>query len=197
MFRRINVFVYIIDTAGIHGDMATKEVLKLTILHFASSVGDKTIINYLLDRKADVNRMSAENRYTPLHYATMKNFPDSIKLLYQAGGNVHVNAREEAATGGEEPLLITAAKYNSRDAAKFLLPIIAGVNPDYQDNDGLTALHYAVEFANLQLTDILVSKGAPVDCQDNWKQTLLHRVFQTDNTYVLKKKITVVSFHKN
>jgi len=134
--------------------------------------------------------MSAENRYTPLHYATMKNFPNGLKFLYQAGGNVHVNAREEAATG-EEPLLITVVKYNSCDAAKFLLSIITGLNPDYQDNDGLTALHYAVEFANLQVTDMLVSKGAPVDGQDNWKQTPLHCAFQTDNTSVLQEILRV------
>jgi hypothetical protein len=85
--------------------------------------------------------MSAENRYTPLHYATMKYFPDGIKLLYQAGGNIHVNAREEAGTGGEEPLLITAVKCNSCDAAELSLSIIVGVNSNYQDNDGLTALH--------------------------------------------------------
>jgi ankyrin repeat protein len=84
-------------------------------------------------------------------------------MLYQAGGNMHVNAREEAGTGGGKPLLITAVKYHSCDTAKFLLSIQAGVNPDYQDNDGLTALHDAVEFANLQLIDILVSKGALVE----------------------------------
>jgi len=88
-------------------------------------------------------------------------------------------------------LLITDVKYESCDAAKFLLSIIAGVNPDYQDIDGLTALHYAVEFANLQLTDILVSKGAPVDCQYNWKQTPLHCAFQTNNTSVLQEILRV------
>lgn len=183
--------MYIINTAGTHVDMTTLDAFKLTPLHLAPSVGDETIINYLLDRKAYVNRMSAENLYTPLHYAVMKNFPEGIKLLYEAGGNAHVNAREEAGTGGEEPLLITAVTYNSFDAATFLLSIIAALNRDYQDNDGLTALHYAVEFANLQLTDIIVSKGAPVDCQDNWKQIPLHRAFQTDNTSVLQEILRV------
>jgi len=182
--------MYIIDTAGMHVNM-TLDAFKLTLLHLASSVGDENMINYLLDRKADVNRMSAKNRYTPLPYATMKKFPNGLKLLYQSGGNVHVNAREEAATGGEEPLLITAVKYSSCDAAKFLLTIITGVNPNYQDNDGLTALHYAVEFASLLVTDILVSKGALVDCQDDWKQTPLHCVFQTDNTSVLQEILQV------
>jgi ankyrin repeat protein len=91
--------------------------------------------------------MSAENLYTLLHYATMKNFPGDIKFLYQAGGNAHVNSRAEA--GGAEPLLITTVKYNSCDAAKALLSIKADVNPDYQDNDEFTALRYAVEFDNL------------------------------------------------
>ena len=81
IFRRINVVMYIIDTAGIHVDMTTLDTFKLTPLHLASSLGDETIINYILDRKADVNTMSAENRYTPLHYATMKNFPDDIIII--------------------------------------------------------------------------------------------------------------------
>jgi ankyrin repeat protein len=132
VFRRIIVIVYIIGTAGTHVDMTTLDAFKLTPLHLASSVGDETIINYLLDRKTDPNRMSADNPYTTMHYATMKFFPEGIKLLYQAGGNVHVNAREEAGTGGGEPLLITAVKYNSCDAGKFLLSIKADVNPDYQ-----------------------------------------------------------------
>ena len=191
VFRRINVIIYIIDTAGTHVDMTTLEAFKLTLLHLASSEADETIINYLLDRRADVNRMSAENRYTPMHYATIKNFPDCMKLLYQAGGNVNVNAREEAATGRGEHLLITVVKYNSCDAAKFLLSTKSGLNPDYQDNDGLTALHYDVEYANLQLTDILVSKGALVYCQDNWKQTPLHCAVQTENTFVFQEILRV------
>jgi ankyrin repeat protein len=111
--------MHIIDAVGIHVDITTLGAFKLITHHFASSVGDETIINYPLDRKANVNRMSAENSYTLLHYATMKNFPGGVKLLYQAGGNVHVNSRAEAGEG--EPLLITAVKYNSCDAAKAFI----------------------------------------------------------------------------
>ena len=87
------------DTAGMHVDMTTLDAFKLTPLHLASNVGDEIVISYLLDRRAGINIMSAENGYTPLHYATMKNFPDGIKLLYQAGGDAHVSAREEAGAG--------------------------------------------------------------------------------------------------
>jgi ankyrin repeat protein len=74
MFRRINVIIYIIDTAGMHVDMTTLDAFKLTPLYLASSVGDEIIISYLLDRRADVNIISTENSYTPLHYATIKIF---------------------------------------------------------------------------------------------------------------------------
>ena len=83
-----------------HVDMTTLKTFKLTPIHLASSVGDEIISNYLLNGRADVNIMSAENFYTPLHYATTKKFPDGIKLLYQAGGNVLINARELAGTRG-------------------------------------------------------------------------------------------------
>jgi ankyrin repeat protein len=79
MFRIINVIRYIIDCAGTHVDTTKLDSFKHTPLHRASSLSDETIINYLLGRKADVNGLSAENRYTPLHYATMKNFPGCIK----------------------------------------------------------------------------------------------------------------------
>jgi hypothetical protein len=80
--------MYIINTAGTHVDMTTLDAFKLTPIRLASSVVYETIINYLLDRKAEVNG-SAEYRYTPLHYVTMKYFPDGIILLYQAGGKAH------------------------------------------------------------------------------------------------------------
>jgi ankyrin repeat protein len=80
-------------------------------------------------------------------------------------------------------------KYNSCDAAKVLLSIKAGVNPDSQDNqDGFAALHYAVELANLQLTEILVSKGVRIDCQDNWKQT------QLQNGYINPSNTTLIIY---
>ena len=84
-------------------------------------------------------------------------------------------------------MLITAVKYNTCDAAKFLLSIKAGVKPDFQDKDGFTALHYAVESANLQLINVLVSKGARVDCQNHWNQTPLHCAVQRENTPLLQE----------
>jgi ankyrin repeat protein len=62
----------------------------------------------------------------------------------------------------------------------------AGVNPDHQDNDGFTALHYAVEFANLQLTDIFVSKGDRIDVKPTGSK--LH--------FTAVKKITHLYFKK-
>jgi serine/threonine-protein phosphatase 6 regulatory ankyrin repeat subunit B len=187
----LNVMKYIIDTAGIHVDMTTYDGFRHTALHLASSSGDNSIVSYLIDRKADVNRMSAENRYTPLHYATMKNFPKSIELLYQAGGNVHVHYNNEDGTVGGEPLLITAAKYKAYDAAKLLLSGKLGVYPDYQDNDGFTALYYAVDFGNVQLINLLLSKGANVNHQDKWKQTPLHCAVHKGDISILKELLRV------
>ena len=108
----------------------------------------------------------------------------------------HVNATGEAGTGGEEPMLITAVNCNTCDTAAFLMSIIAGFNSNYQDNDGLPALHYAVEFVHLQLFDTLVSKGAPLDCQDNRKPTILHCAFRTANTSVLREIFRVYPYIK-
>jgi ankyrin repeat protein len=188
---RINVMKYIIDTAGIHVDMTTYDGFRHTALHLASSLGDDSVINCLIDREADVNKMSAENRYTPLHYATMKNFPKSIELLYQAGGNVHVRYGNEGGIAGGEPLLITAVKYKAYDAAGFLMSEKLGVYPDHKDKDGRTALHYAVEFGNVELTGSLVSKGANVNCQDKWKQTPLHYAVQKGDISLLKEILRV------
>jgi ankyrin repeat protein len=181
----LNVMKYIIDTAGIHVDQMTFDEFRLTALHLASSLGDNSIVSYLIDREADVNKITGKG-YRPLHYATMKNFPKSIEMLYQAGGNVHVHYGNEDGTGGGEPLLITAVKYKAYDAARFLLSNKLGIDPDYQDGDGRTALHRAVCYADLEMIHLFASKGANVNCQDKCKQTPLHYAIQRGNVSILQ-----------
>jgi ankyrin repeat protein len=183
----INVLSYLIDFVRLPVDTPTTDQNAHTALHIASCFGNYSAVNFLIDRKADVNKVSGQNLYRPLHYATIKNNPVCVQLLYRSGGNVHVHYGNEDSAGRGEPLLITAAKYNSYDVAEILLSENVNVSVGYRDTDGCTALHHAAINSGDKLTRLLLAKGAHVDDVNNSKRTALHYAVYRGDTQVLQE----------
>ena len=183
----INTIAFIIDEVRLPVNSRTKNRSRKTALHIASRRSNYSAVCCLIDRQASVNAVAREKRYTPLHYATMKGNSMCVDLLYRAGGNVHVHYGNEDRAGRGEPLLITAAKYNSYDVAAFLLSENLNVSLGYRDNDGLTALHHAAISSGDKLTRLLLAKGAHVDDVNNSNRTALHYAVERGDTEVLQE----------
>jgi ankyrin repeat protein len=182
-----NMLSYILNVVRLPIDMRTINEHQHTALHIASIFGNYSVINYLIFRKADVNKASGNNSFRPLHYATMNNIPQCIQLLYQAGGNVHIHYGNEEDTAGGEPLLITAAKHNSCNAAAILLSENICVYHGYRNKNGLTALHHAAMISDKYLINLLLSKGANVNDQDVSWRTPVHYAVERGDTSILQE----------
>ena len=56
-------------------------------MHFAVRFGDVAILEYLMDRGANMHILAKDNKL-PLHYACETNNFDAIKLFFEIKGNV-------------------------------------------------------------------------------------------------------------
>ncbi len=91
-----------------------KPSLRLTPLHIASLMGEKTQVEFLLDNGADVNACGEEMMLTPLHFAAVTGLEDVLEMLLDRGAMV--NARDK---DGDTPLKL-AIRCNRSKAALVL-----------------------------------------------------------------------------
>ena len=92
-------------------------------------------------------------------------------------------------------ILLLSASHNSASQARLVEAVQAGdvrevrrrlrsgreLLLNSRDEDGLTALHWAVSCNNLELVELLLSKGAQPGLTDSLGQTGLHRAVRTHN----------------
>ena len=61
----------------------------VSLLHYASDVGDRAILDVLLDRGVDVNLSDAQSGWSPLMYAVANGHIEATELLIAAGADVN------------------------------------------------------------------------------------------------------------
>jgi len=108
-------------------------------------------VQCLLAHGANVNRRDDKGR-TPLHYATLKQYPEVAQLLIEHGAEV--NTIDE---NGEYPLH-QAAAYKDTAIAQLLIENGADIN--CQSNSGTTPLLIAIVSMHPKMALFLVEKGA-------------------------------------
>ena len=104
------------------------------ILHRATTYGDATTVQELLDAGLDPNE-EASNGWAPLHYArTLEVF----KALRAGGADLH------ARTNGGQTVLHQVARFARSGGAAIVRELLdAGLDPNAVTSDGLMPLHYA------------------------------------------------------
>jgi len=127
-----------------------------TLLHQASKIGSQQMIEFLLQRGANIVPKDSQDN-TPLHFAPS---PKIAALLI-----ADINARNR---DGETPLH-NAVKNGNKELIEFLLTQGARINA--QDNQGETPLHKA---DNTKIIELLLQHKANINAQDNWGNTPLH-----------------------
>lgn len=127
-----------------------------TPLHMAAIDGQKGIVEYLIDKGAQINAKDISGA-TPLHEAVRYGRTDITKLLLASGGNA--NAQDSL---GKTPLLIITPQDAQLETYQVLLKY--GANPNAKDLYGDTPLHIAtMTGVSTDILSCLYAAGADID----------------------------------
>lgn len=83
--------------------------------------------------------------------------------------------------------LLDSVQKGDLNAMKYLLK--KGANPNIQDNDGMTPLHYAVLDSKTEMVQILMQKNANPNIQNNEGATPFHyacKLYTAENSEILR-----------
>ncbi len=112
-----------------------------TPLHLAAHYGRLSLIEYLLEKGADIHAKSKSKLSignTALHSAVAAWKADAVSLLLEKGADPNF-----AQDGGFSPLHIAASRQGNEEIVSLLIK--KGANPDLKAGDGRTARDIAAE----------------------------------------------------
>jgi len=140
----------------------------ITPLHVAATIGNDSMIQVLLDNKADIN-LKDKSGSTALHDAARKGHESVVKILIKHGTNI-----DEKRNRGKTPLHV-AVENNHENIVKLILENEGNVNSKNEYGD--TPLHIAVnKSVDLELIKLLLDNGADLENHNSAEKTPL---FQT------------------
>ncbi|XP_049328065.1 ankyrin-3 isoform X12 [Astyanax mexicanus] len=185
-----------------------------TALHIASLAGQKEVARLLVKRGADVNSQS-QNGFTPLYMAAQENHLEVVRYLLENGGNQSTATEDgftplaialqqghnqvvslllEHDTKGKVrlPALHIAARKDDTKSAALLLQ--NDHNADVQSKmmvnrtteSGFTPLHIAAHYGNVNVSTLLLNRGAAVDFTARNGITPLHVASKRGNTNMVE-----------
>jgi ankyrin repeat protein len=136
-------------------------------LKWAARAGHVDIARLILARKPQITR---QNGYQDLMKAVVISGKDEI-LRLMMDNNVDMNL------AGDDGLaaLSFATVQGYKSMVKMLLSPSSGTNINQKDVHGCTALHYAAEMEDDQITKMLIESGADVDGLDDEGSSPLHK----------------------
>lgn len=146
---------------------------EVTALHYSAIINNKKIIEYLLNKKAEVNVQDFLGN-TALHYSISEEHNEIFNLLMtdkNSKDKINLNIHNYES---KLPIHLVLEK-NDTYALKYLLE---GSNLNYQNLDGNTALHYLSASYNLwnKYKDILVKKKLNIFIKNKEKKAPINLV---------------------
>ncbi len=138
-----------------------------TAILIAGKGTDPELLDILKKAGDPLNRPEPEHGRTPMHVAAIKPNAIMVKKLLELGVSPNDPDREN-----HTPLQMTASWYGV-EATGILLE--AGADPDLRDNDGETALMFAIQQnAPRSIWGPLIAKTKNIDIANNGGATALH-----------------------
>ncbi len=136
-----------------------------TPLHFAASGDHTEVIEYLIEKGADVN-MKSYFGMTPLHVAAQNGQQKVTELLIKKGAAIHVKDRSR-----HTPVFYAAFRGYTK-VVELLLSKRMDIH--VKGKNDMTLLHSAASGGHLILTRHLIEKGMDVNASNAFGRTPLH-----------------------
>jgi len=158
---------------------------KETPLYFAIESGDFERVKALIDKGADVNKMSCN--WYPIHIAAKKGSYKIVNVLI-----VNKAAINNESAYGETPLEL-AVLSGKKDVVELLIKNGANVNPRTKRAER-NSLHNAIEINYEQIGKILIVNGIDLNAVDNNGNTPLHYAAKSNRIWAIKLLVTHKAF---
>ncbi|CRL08133.1 CLUMA_CG020884, isoform A [Clunio marinus] len=155
----------------------------VTLLHWAAINNRRDIIDYLIERGANIDAVGGELNATPLHWATRQGHLGVCVQLMRAGADPTLRDTEGCSC------IHIAAQFGHTALVGYF--IARGINADLQDRSGMTALMWASwKIQALDPVRLLLTLGANEQLLDNVHgNTPLHWAILSRNAICIKTLI--------
>ncbi|KAL5022245.1 hypothetical protein ScPMuIL_001400 [Solemya velum] len=142
-----------------------EDVLQMAPLHRAALFNHFTVVEYLLDKGANINARDCNDR-TALLLAASKGNWKTVKCLLDHGADIYVNDQNS------RNFLHLAIK-SGEGLTQFGCVLMKGLKTllDEKDEFGCTPLHYASKGGYLVAIDDLIKYGATINPKNNDRQS--------------------------
>ena len=106
-----------------------------TMLCIAARSGRKNMIEWLVNRGAEINAISKDRGYSPVMDAVWKSSLDIVDLLIKLGADLNIVSND-----GQTALIVATGASNPRICE---LLVKNGADPNFKDKMGMSSLEYA------------------------------------------------------
>jgi len=169
--------------SGVALDAPNYDYFGYTALHTAVESGKKEIVEFLLEKGANLNVLAAESPSdsiycgTPLMFAIKFGNSDFIKLLLAKKADPNLMCKD-----GKNALRMAMKE---RKYELFGQLIESGANVKAVDENGTNNLMYAVEIADIAMVKKMIEAGIPVNARNKQGSTALMRAAKSPNSIML------------
>jgi ankyrin repeat protein len=152
-------------------------------IFYAIDANNTELLKMLIKAGASLTIQNSEN-ITPLAQACINGYVDSAKFLMENGASVEDVFYEE-----EHSILQLATEHNHLNMVNYLGSINVKENYyylNYQNNEGMTALHIAAKNGNIKIIQRLLEFGLDQEIEDDSKRSALWYAVESGNTESIK-----------
>lgn len=135
------------ELLNVNTDVNYKNNKHVTALHLAIIKKDTIMVNMIIKYVKNINSKTLSGD-TALHYACSYQLYDVIKILLNAGADPNISESEHELY----PIFYSVIQ-NDINAVELL--IRAHFNPNHQDNNGSTIIHYAIVYNHTIILDFI------------------------------------------
>lgn len=140
-----------------------------TLLQICCEKGLTKATNYLLQRGADVNKITTINQNKPIRLATENGYSKIVKILLERGARITTDLLCICLKN------IDSVTHNYKDCYDELMKNLVKKDPDEQlsilngkDQSSYSPLHYAVRYADSNTLEELLKFGASLGSKNNY-----------------------------